>query len=291
MTYAGIEAFLAVSRYQNISKAAAELYVSQSSLSIRLKNLENELGCTLFVRHKGSHEIALTEEGRRFYQLSLQYQEIVRKMLAVGKKEEILRVSAINSVATYLLPPVYERFMKENPSIHLEFQDLTAKAACEKLLQGGTDLAFTTDLPDMEQINAKVVLDEPMELVCALESCYPKNIEKGMLPVEHEVYVEWSSEYASWHRDFFGSDAVPQVRLEIMGQLQMFAVKKDAWAIVPRSVAEGLASADLRQLEPLYQIPKRKIYVLQRSMSDIAASCMFLDIVCQVWQHNFQLRH
>ena len=109
MTYTGIEAFLAVSRYRNISKAAAELYVSQSSLSIRLKNLENELGCALFVRHKGSHEIALTEEGKRFYQLSLQYQEIVRKMLAVGKQEEILRVSAINSVATYLLPPVYER--------------------------------------------------------------------------------------------------------------------------------------------------------------------------------------
>ena len=290
MTYAGIEAFLAVSRYQNISKAAAELYVSQSSLSIRLKNLEKELGCALFVRHKGSHEIVLTEEGRRFYQLSLQYQEIVRKMLTVGKQEEILRVSAINSVATYLLPPVYERFIKENPSIHIEFQDMTAKAACENLLQGGTDLAFTTDLPDMDQINAKIVLDEPMVLISAVASSYPNNVEKDMLPVRNEVYVEWSSEYALWHRDFWGSDVAPRVRLEIMGQLQMFAVKKDAWAIVPLSVAKGLGAADLRYLEPLFQIPNRKIYVLQRSTSDMAASCMFLDIVYQVWQLSFQFR-
>ena len=43
MTQAGVEAFLSVCRNQSISKAAAELFVSQSSLSIRLKTLEKEL--------------------------------------------------------------------------------------------------------------------------------------------------------------------------------------------------------------------------------------------------------
>ena len=66
MTNAGIEAFLIVCKQHSISKAAAELFISQSSLSIRLRTLEKEVGCPLFFRHKGSREMVLTEEGKRF---------------------------------------------------------------------------------------------------------------------------------------------------------------------------------------------------------------------------------
>ena len=104
MTNAGIEAFLIVCKQHSISKAA-ELFISQSSLSIRLRTLEKEVGCPLFFRHKGSREMVLTEEGKRFYQLSLQYQDIVRSMLAIGNRKSSLRLSALNSVSTYLLPP------------------------------------------------------------------------------------------------------------------------------------------------------------------------------------------
>lgn len=89
MTNAGIEAFLIVCKQHSISKAAAELFISQSSLSIRLRTLEKEVGCPLFFRHKGSREMVLTEEGKRFYQLSLQYQDIVRSMLAIGNRKAV----------------------------------------------------------------------------------------------------------------------------------------------------------------------------------------------------------
>lgn len=139
MTNAGIEAFLIVCKQHSISKAA-ELFISQSSLSIRLRTLEKEVGCPLFFRHKGSREMVLTEEGKRFYQLSLQYQDIVRSMLAIGNRKSSLRLSALNSVSTYLLPPVYEQFMRDHPDIHLEIQDMTVEAACQSLLRGETDL-------------------------------------------------------------------------------------------------------------------------------------------------------
>ena len=138
MTNAGIEAFLIVCKQHSISKAAAELFISQSSLSIRLRTLEKEVGCPLFFRHKGSREMVLTEEGKRFYQLSLQYQDIVRSMLAIGNRKSSLRLSALNSVSTYLLPPVYEQFMRDHPEIHLEIQDMTVEAACQSLLRGTT---------------------------------------------------------------------------------------------------------------------------------------------------------
>ena len=157
MTNAGIEAFLIVCKQHSISKAAAELFISQSSLSIRLRTLEKEVGCPLFFRHKGSREMVLTEEGKRFYQLSLQYQDIVRSMLAIGNRKSSLRLSALNSVSTYLLPPVYEQFMRDHPDIHLEIQDMTAgvSGSCRRttpanmehrVVRDPRDDSFTTDI-------------------------------------------------------------------------------------------------------------------------------------------------
>ena len=283
MTDTGIEAFLAICRHRSISKAAAELFISQSSLSIRLQTLEKEIGCPLFFRSKGSHEMVLTEEGTRFYQLSLQYQEIVRSMRAVGAKNSCLRVSAINSVATYLLPPVYEQFMKEQPGIHLEIQDMTMAAAYQKLIQGETDLAFTTDAPNGQQIQAEVILKEPMVLICAAKSDYPETIELCDLPIAHEVYVEWDRGFSDWHRNVWGADAVPQIRLEIMSQLQMFIAKKDNWAVVPLSVADGLCAAGIRRLAPAVPLPEREIYALQKRGSNIEAAQIFLNMARQLW--------
>lgn len=56
-----LEYFLAVAREENISAAAESLHLSQPTLSRQLRDLENELGHTLFIR--GNRKITLTEEG------------------------------------------------------------------------------------------------------------------------------------------------------------------------------------------------------------------------------------
>ena len=56
--------FLVVATERNISNAAKILYVSQPALSKQLKNLEEELGVTLFKR--GNRNITLTEDGVYF---------------------------------------------------------------------------------------------------------------------------------------------------------------------------------------------------------------------------------
>lgn len=59
-----LEYYMEVVRQRGITAAARTLHISQSTLSRQIKDLENELGVTLF--NRGSRQITLTEEGYFF---------------------------------------------------------------------------------------------------------------------------------------------------------------------------------------------------------------------------------
>src|SRR2546425_9244453 len=64
MTIRQLEVFLAIARAQSFSRAAERIHLSQPTLSEHTRQLEQELGAPLFVRH--SRSVTLTEAGRGF---------------------------------------------------------------------------------------------------------------------------------------------------------------------------------------------------------------------------------
>lgn len=70
MDLANIEVFLAIARTRSISKAAKTLFVSQSTVSYRLKLLEEELDCKLIERGRGQNQSLLTKEGETFFPIA-----------------------------------------------------------------------------------------------------------------------------------------------------------------------------------------------------------------------------
>lgn len=75
-----LQYFLAVAREQSISAAAESLHLSQPTLSIQLKNLEEELGKRLMIRGTpGSRRITLTEEGMILRKRAEEILDLVKK--------------------------------------------------------------------------------------------------------------------------------------------------------------------------------------------------------------------
>ena len=143
MTHAGIECFLAICRHRTVVAAAQGLYITQPSLSARLKVLEREVGTPLFYRRKGSREMELTPAGKEFYQLAVEYETLMKKMRNLGSSQKTtLQISCFNSLGTYLLPAVYRLFLQTAPGIRLQMQDMEMAAASQSILRGETDLAF-----------------------------------------------------------------------------------------------------------------------------------------------------
>ena len=146
MTEAEIKAFLAICRCGNMTRAAENLYISQPSLSSRLKTLEREVGQALFYRHKGGRETVLTPKGEEFYRLAVEYEGVLERMQGLcAAKPTKLRVSSIHSVGTYILPPVYDAFMQKYPEVELVIQDLEFEMARKSVVQGFTDANHVWD--------------------------------------------------------------------------------------------------------------------------------------------------
>ena len=286
MTHSEIEAFFSICRHKNISKAAQELFITQSSLSTRLKTLEDDLGCPLLIRGKGKREITLTAQGQAFYELALQYREIMQKMSAVGKEPlgESLRVSAIDSVGNYLLPPVMERFLKQYPHIRLSLQEMEAERTTLSIIHGRTDLAFSTAKVETDQIVATPFLSDPFTLVCSADAPYGDQVTLEELIPWNEVYIRWSADYEFWHRSTFGTEVMSQIKLDIIGQIELFVSPPGKWIITPKSVADPLCAASrLRQCTPAFRIPDRSIYILRhRDNAETVNILRFLDTLREV---------
>lgn len=265
MTSLEIEAFLAACRNESISKAAAELYISQSSLSTRLRTLERELGCTLMVRSKGSRTLTLTPEGRRFLELARQHRDIEDQMRALARSTpaQRLRVSSLSSIGSYLLPPVYQQFALRWPDIQLEIQDLNTRDACRLIERGELDLTFSAMWIHSEEISAIPFLSEPMCFVCAAGAPYPDPVSLAELSPENEVYSSWSAELDLWHQTVLGSIKTSRVHLELMSQLPLFVSRPNAWAITPLSVSRVLtADGNIETRALAFPVPERVTCIL-----------------------------
>jgi len=152
--------------------AAAACYVSQSTLSTGIKNLETQLG-TLMV-DRSNRVLVFTEIGQEVVQLAREVlaksEEIVR---ASQQRNEplsgTLRMGGIPTVLPYLVGPLLKRIETEYPECTLQLLEDTSDKLIEKLLQGRVDvllLAMPYKLIERENLNTLALFEDPFHLAC-----------------------------------------------------------------------------------------------------------------------------
>lgn len=144
MTIRQLEVFLAIAHAQSFSRAAERIHLSQPTLSEHMKELEEELGVPLFIRH--SRSVSLTEPGRVFED----YATRVVATLAAGRQaiaelDELKRgslvVGASTTPGTYVLPARIAKFRERYPGITVALRIGNSRAVEERVRDGEVDLA------------------------------------------------------------------------------------------------------------------------------------------------------
>lgn len=144
MTLQQLVYFRTIVEYQSISRAADFLHISQPSLSIAIKKLEDELGLSLF--HRINKHIAITEEGQLFYHdivpVLAQLDSIKKKMNKLARKIPKLTIGVAPMMSRFLFPLLYENFHNTYGDIEIETIEAGVHTLEEKLLNHELDAAF-----------------------------------------------------------------------------------------------------------------------------------------------------
>lgn len=137
--------FYEVARHGSFTAAARDLLVSQSSLSIQIRQLEESLGGPLFDRRKGG--VDLTEAGAAAYQVAERiFPEIDRLHSTLLESERRIRgtvsVGTVNSIGIYLLPRILTRFKEDFPDVGFKIDFKEGEAVLDTLYAGKVDFAI-----------------------------------------------------------------------------------------------------------------------------------------------------
>jgi LysR family hydrogen peroxide-inducible transcriptional activator len=174
MTLTELKYIVAVARERHFGRAAEACFVSQPTLSVAIKKLEDELGVVLFER--GSTEVSLTPSGERIVvQAQRVLDEAARvKELAKQGKDPLngaLRLGVIYTIGPYLLPGLVRQLLKDAPQMPLLLNENFTVRLLELLKNGEIDVAILAlPLPDSGVV-IQPVYDE--EFVVAVPRSHP----------------------------------------------------------------------------------------------------------------------
>jgi LysR family hydrogen peroxide-inducible transcriptional activator len=168
MTLTELRYIVALARERHFGRAAEKCFVSQPTLSVAIKKLEDELGVTLFERQTA--DITVTPLGAQIVEQAqrvLEETAAIKQIAAQGKDQLAtpLRVGAIYTVGPYLLPQLIPVMHKRAPRMPLLLQENFTVRLGELLRNGELDVAILS-LPYADTgIVTQAVYDEPFRVV------------------------------------------------------------------------------------------------------------------------------
>lgn len=172
---------LAVAEYLNFRHAANALGASQSSVSERIKALEDTLGIPLFERH--ARGVKLTDAGRYFVeQVKLGVAQLDHAVKTIGMMARgdhgRLRVGVHALIPGSFLAEVVGQYHAQYPDVDVEIAEGTAVEVVSQLRAGRLDVAFLAGTPEYPDLHATRIWTEP--LVVALPAGHPLAERNGV---------------------------------------------------------------------------------------------------------------
>lgn len=200
-----LKTFLEVSRTRHFGRAAESLYLTQSAVSFRIRQLENQLGVNLFTRHRNN--IRLTAAGEKL----LPYAETLMSTWQAARKE-VAHTSRHNEFSIGASASLWECMLNQwlgrlyqNQDAHtgLQFEARIAQrqSLVKQLHERQLDLLITTEAPKMDELSSQLL----GYFTLALYTSAPSKL-KGDL---NYLRLEWGPDFQQHEAGLIGADEVP----------------------------------------------------------------------------------
>lgn len=260
-----LKTFIEVYRTRHFGKAADNLFVTQSTVSSRIRQLEEELGVQLFSRNRNN--IQLTPSGQRF----LKHAESILTNWNRARFDVNIRDDTSIPIVIGAVPSIWDIYLgrwllkakKSFPQLSLVAEASSTDTMVRQLIDHTLDMGFTYDFPQHPDITVAESLSFELILVSSHKDL---NLDEAIK--SDYVYVDWGTSFANQHANYFPDAPVPSIRIGLGRVAREFIRKNGGSAYLP----EPMIRNDLAK-ERLYRVKdapgiNRRSFVIYRENSE-----------------------
>ncbi len=182
MTNRNLEIFVAVAEHGKMSAAAKELFITQSSVSQAIAEIEREYGIRLFERL--SRSLYLTDTGRDFLIYAKKALNLHREMddfLRDTSRTRRIRIGATITVGTCLIAPLTAHLREHDPDLRIEVTVANTHELEDKLLHSQLDIGLVEGQVSHPDLVVDPAMEDDMVLICGRDHPF---FGQESLPIE-----------------------------------------------------------------------------------------------------------
>lgn len=250
-----LKTFLEVSRTRHFGRAAEALYLTQSAVSFRIRQLENQLGVNLFTRHRNN--IRLTTAGEKllpYAETLMNTWQAARKEVAHTSRHNEFSIGASASLWECMLNAWLGRlYQLQEPQSGLQFEARIAQrqSLVKQLHERQLDLLITTEAPKMDEFSSQLLGHFTLALYCSSPARKKSDL--------NYLRLEWGPDFQQHETGLIAADEVPVLTTSSaeLARQQLSALNGCSWLPVNWANEKGglHTVADSATLSrPLYAI-------------------------------------
>ncbi|MCB5310311.1 HTH-type transcriptional regulator HdfR [Yersinia massiliensis] len=259
-----LKTFLEVSRTRHFGRAAESLYLTQSAVSFRIRQLENQLGANLFTRHRNN--IRLTPAGERlvpYAETLMSTWQLAKKEVAHSPQHTELSIGATASLWEAYLTPWLQQLYNQRGSLHLEARIALRQSLVKQLHERQLDLLMTTEPPKMDELASQLLGHFSLRLFSAIPVDLPQDIDAKN---EHEnaneapyIKLEWGADFHQQESRILNSEQIPVLTTTSAHLTRQLLETTNGYAFLPehwqKEYPQLIANADIPVImRPLYAV-------------------------------------
>lgn len=291
-----LKIFLKVSQYGSFKKVAELEFKSQRAISKQVKQLETDLGVTLFFRK--ANRITLTPQGQFF--LSVAQDMVNNYSNALSELQEFnqqahqsLRVGYFSAFEEKLLRSGLYKLKKANPTLHLTIREQSNEHLTQSIIAGNLDTALSIDYGRKSANNGPHLQTKTIfsgEMVMGISTLNPKSHKDALLPADLQTekpILYYSPESSTFLLESFLA-SMPFItnyeriqRVTSVEQMGLLVAMDQAYAFYPAGLLnEDLLVGDSHiKLLPVRQAPSQgyEIVMMYREDNDNPALANLLE--------------
>jgi LysR family transcriptional regulator, carnitine catabolism transcriptional activator len=281
-----LQAVTALARSGKFVAAAAEIGVSQPTLSRLIQQAEEELGVALF--HRGTRSVQQTGAGRAFIPAAERMLgELTRQAEALAAPDGQLRgqlvISSLMSIAHHVVPAALVAFRRKHPGIFVQVREGVASGVIADVRSGAADFGIGPAPDKPGEFAVQSITDEPCYLIIPPRHRLAKRASVGLRELDQEPMVSMPTD-SGLRRLIDATAQVEGVTLNhsiVTNQfpsLCEFVAKGLGVSIIPASAVSPVFAGALsvRKLRPAL---KRRVGILHLAERPLSApSAVFLEI-------------